>query len=246
MLRIYGSRGPAADILDVIRDQALPLRVMLGAWIAPDDIEANNAEVAAAIHLANTYTEEVIAVSVGNETQVAWSRHRTPRDTLIAAIREVRSAVKQPVTTADDYNFWNKAESHTVAAEIDFLLLHAYAMWNGQSLADAVPWTKRTVAAIAQAHPGLTIVLGETGWATAVNPEGSETKHIRGTAGEAEQAAFFTEFTDWARDAALTHFFFEAFDEPWKGGADPRDVEKHWGLYREDRTPKAALAGGLP
>jgi exo-beta-1,3-glucanase (GH17 family) len=41
-------------------------------------------------------------------------------------------------------------------------------------------------------------------------------------------------------------FYFEAFDEPWKGGADPRDVEKHWGLYNENRTPKAAMAGGAP
>jgi exo-beta-1,3-glucanase (GH17 family) len=41
----------------------------------------------------------------------------------------------------------------------------------------------------------------------------------------------------------VTTFVFEAFDENWKGGADPADVEKHWGLFHADRTPKAALGG---
>jgi exo-beta-1,3-glucanase (GH17 family) len=38
-------------------------------------------------------------------------------------------------------------------------------------------------------------------------------------------------------------FFFEAFDEKWKGGTNPAEVEKHWGLFRADRSPKAAMQG---
>ena len=34
-------------------------------------------------------------------------------------------------------------------------------------------------------HPELTVVLGETGWATELNPEGSEVQHIKAPAGEA-------------------------------------------------------------
>jgi exo-beta-1,3-glucanase (GH17 family) len=37
-------------------------------------------------------------------------------------------------------------------------------------------------------------------------------------------------------------YYFEAFDENWKGSSDPLEPEKHWGLYRADRTPKLALA----
>ena len=36
--------------------------------------------------------------------------------------------------------------------------------------------------------------------------------------------------------------YFEVFDENWKGGEDPAEVEKHWGLFRADRSPKAAMA----
>ena len=241
MLRVYGSGHPTDEILRIIRDEELPLVVMLGAWISAHDPELNAAEVEAAITLANAYPEQVVAVNVGNETQVFWSGHRSPREDLIGYIREVRGAIAQPVTTADDYNFWNKEESYAVADEVDFLLLHAYAMWNQQQLDDAVSWTEGIVASIEEAHPEMTIVLGETGWATELNPEGSEVQYIHAPAGEQEQARFYAEFTAWAAAAQQPYFYFEAFDEPWKGSDDPREVEKHWGLYYEDRTPKPAM-----
>jgi exo-beta-1,3-glucanase (GH17 family) len=40
----------------------------------------------------------------------------------------------------------------------------------------------------------------------------------------------------------MTVFFFEAFDEPWKGNpANPLGAEKHWGLFNVDRTPKRVM-----
>lgn len=246
MIRFYASRGPAEDILRTLRDHDLPIRVMVGAWIAPGAPTDNASEVAEAIRLAVAYPDQVAAVNVGNETQVFWSGHRVPRDELIAYIRMVRAGVDQPVTTADDYNFWNKPESHEVAREVDFIALHAYAMWNGQTLQDAVPWTASVVASIAGEHPDLAVVLSEAGWATELNPDGDEAQYIKAPAGVDEQAAFYQAFTAWAADAGLPYFWFEAFDEPWKGSDDPREVEKHWGLFGVDRTPKPALAGVKP
>lgn len=246
MIRLYSSRGPAEIILRTIRDEKLPIAVMVGAWIAPDDAKANALEVVEAIRLANAYPEQVLAVSVGNESQVEWSGHRSKRDLLIAHIKTARAGVKQPVTTADDYNFWNKPASHAVADEVDFLLLHAYAMWNQQTLANAVAWTETTIASIKKEHPDLPIVMGETGWATELNPEGDEVKYIKAPAGEAEQKQFFTEWTAWAAKVKQPYFYFEAFDEPWKGSDNPREVEKHWGLYNEDRTPKMVLKEVVP
>lgn len=251
MLRIYSSLGPAEPILRLIRDHDIPMRVMLGAWVHrerrdddgldPEKIAANEAEAESAIRLAHEYDDIVFAVCVGNETQVEWSGHRTRAERLVELIRRVRAGVPQPVATADDYNFWNKPESEAVAREIDFLVLHAYAMWNRQELEDAVPWTATTVRSIRELHPDLTIVLGETGWATRVHPTGDAARQIVGDYGEAEQARFYREFTAWAESAELPYFFFEAFDEPWKGGPHPDEVEKHWGLYNVDRTPKLAM-----
>ena len=41
----------------------------------------------------------------------------------------------------------------------------------------------------------------------------------------------------------ITTFFFEAFDEDWKGNPDnPLVAEKHWGLYKINRTPKLVMS----
>jgi len=256
LLRTYGAIGPAEQMLEVIRDDRLDMRVMLGVWIAveerrgengevvesfPEVREANRREVEAGIRLANEYADIVVAVCVGNETQVAWSAHRSPLDILIEYVRTVRAGTKLPVTVADDYNFWNKPESHTLAPELDFIVLHAHPMWNGVSADDAFEWTRDTYRTIVAEHPDRLVVYGETGWATMKHTEGEQARLIKGRPGEAEQAAYFDAVTSWAERERVTVFFFEAFDENWKGGEHPDEVEKHWGLYRADRTPKLAV-----
>ena len=86
------------------------------------------------------------------------------------------------------------------------------------------------------------MILGEAGWATQRHDEGEQARLITGAAGEAEQRVFFEAFTAWVTRARIVSTYFEAFDENWKGGPHPAEVEKHWGLYRADRTPKAAVA----
>ena len=58
---------------------------------------------------------------------------------------------------------------------------------------------------------------------------------------EATQAAFMEVLEAWLATRPLPVFVFEAFDENWKGGDKPDEVEKHWGLYRADRTAKPAV-----
>ncbi len=257
LLRLYGARGAADSVLAIIRAEHLPMRVLLGAWIAaterrdtsgavvetfPAARAANLAELEAAVRLAHDYPGIVSAVCVGNETQVSWSDHRVPAESLIADIRWLRARVRVPVTTADDYNFWNKPASRAVAAEVDFIVMHAHPMWNGKQLGEALGWTTNTVGTIQAAHPGQTIVLGETGWATAASTEGEQGRLIKGRPGEDEQAVFYVAITAWAQRTRTTTFVFEAFDENWKGGQLPDEVEKHWGLFHADRSPKRAIA----
>ena len=258
LLRTYGAIGPAERMLEIIRENRLDMKVMLGVWIAveerrgkngqviesfPEAREANRREVEAGIRLAREYSNIVVAVCVGNETQVAWSAHRSPLDILIEHVRTVRAGTKVPVTVADDYNFWNKPESHALAQELDFIVMHAHPMWNGILAEDAFDWTRDTYRAIAAEHPNRLVVYGETGWATMTHTEGEQARLIKGRPGEAEQAAFFDAVTSWAELDRVTVFIFEAFDENWKGGKHPDEVEKHWGFYRADRMPKLAVGG---
>ena len=242
LLRVYGSRGPSETLLEVIHADRLPMKVMLGAWIAADSPEANQQEVDAAIRLANDYPETVLAVSVGNETQIYWSAHQSPVDSLIEHVRHVRAGVSVPVTVADDFNFWNKPESRALAAEIDFITMHAHPMWNGVQLEDALDWLKEQIEIVEAMHPEQLIVLGETGWATSVADEGEQATLIKGKPGENEQKLYYDSLRDWAEVSQRTVFVFEAFDENWKGGDDPEEVEKHWGLFNANRSPKPAIS----
>ncbi len=244
LLRIYGSTGYAETLLKVIREDGLDMKVMLGVWIAPDAAEANRREIDDAIRLAAAFPGIVAAVSVGNETQIEWSAHCSSLDTLITHVRRVRTNVLVPVTVADDYNFWNKAKSRDLSAEIDFITMHAHPLWNGLQLDGALPWLKDQLAYVRDLHPGRPVLVGETGWATTVHDQGEQAKLIKGRAGEGEQKVFFHEVRAWAAAEKLPVFFFEAFDENWKGGPHPAEVEKHWGLFHTDRTPKQALSPG--
>jgi exo-beta-1,3-glucanase (GH17 family) len=242
LLRIYGASGSAEQMLGVIRDSGSGMKVVLGTWIAPDDDESNRRELEAAIRLANEFSDIVLAVSVGNETQISWSAHRSPMDKLVEYVREVRSHVSVPVTVADDFNFWNKPESRVVADEIDFLTVHAHPMWNGLQREEALAWLRSTLDEVQTLHPEHTLVLGETGWATSVHDEGEQSELIKGRPGESEQKKFYEDVRTWAAAERQPVFFFEAFDENWKGGSHPGEVEKHWGVFRADRTAKAAVA----
>jgi exo-beta-1,3-glucanase (GH17 family) len=255
LLRIYGAAGAGDTVLAAMRGSGLAQKVVLGLWLVAEDrrdstgrvIErfpaaraTNQREIEATVRLAREHPNTVAAISVGNETQVFWSFNRVTKERLVEVIRQVRARTTVPVTTADDYNFWNKPESRVVAAECDFVFTNMHPLWNGASLEGAVPWIETQLAAIRALHPEREVVIGETGWATQRNDEGDQGRLMKGAIGEAEQARFVRELRAWIARTRVTTFTFEAFDENWKGGTDPADVEKHWGLFRADRTPKPA------
>ncbi len=260
LVRIYGAAGTGDTVLAAIRASGLPLKVVLGLWLDPEDRRdstgrvlerfpaaraANEREIAATLRLVREHPKTVAAITVGNETQVFWSFHRVATARLVDVICQVRARTRVPVATADDYNFWNKPESRAVAAECDFVFTNMHPLWNGASLDGALAWVETQWAAIRALHPDREVVIGETGWATRRNDEGDQGRLMKGALGEEEQARFVRDLRAWIARTRVTTFTFEAFDENWKGGADPADVEKHWGLYRADRSPKPAAEVGL-
>jgi exo-beta-1,3-glucanase (GH17 family) len=252
LLRMYDSNPVSERTLALIGREKLPLRLLLGVWIAPEhDAEAraaNEKQAATAIRLANAYPDIVVAVVVGNETCVYWSAHRVGPDALIPWIRQVRTAVTQPVTTADDYNFWNKPESYAVAVEVDFITLHGYALWNGQQVEDAMGWTNSIYDSIVRLHPGIPVIFGETGWSTshepAQNGPDSEGTLMKGEGSVRAQESYLRQHYQWVSDRRIPVLLFEAFDENWKGGGattSPAASEKHWGVFTADRKPKPSF-----
>ncbi|MEO0601409.1 MAG: hypothetical protein AAF211_08240 [Myxococcota bacterium] len=251
LIRIYGWGEVAKRVLEVIRDHRIPMQVMQGAWLANDQTqEENDAQVQGVIEAANQFPDIVVALGIGNEIFVDWSAHRLDDpQPVIDYLRQARAAVKQPVTINDDYSFWNKPESKAIADELDFIGLHAYAFWNNQPLEEAAAWTRKIYADIRAMHPHHAIAFTEAGWPSSrVVGDGSYEGGLVGEANEATLATFFDWYDAWVDDNQIVSCYFEAFDESWKGGWDghnPADkAEKHWGVYRSDRTPKDGL--GIP
>jgi exo-beta-1,3-glucanase (GH17 family) len=174
-------------------------------------------------------------------------------ETLIHYIRVVRNYTNVPVTTADDYNFWNKPESKSVASEVDFIVVHIYPLWNGKTLDNSIEWMSSIFFnEIKKFHPEKTLVLGEIGWATKYDAtktgDGQQGSLIKGEVGYTAQEKFLLKLSEWIDKNKVTTFLFEAFDEPWKGGGEnsgPNEIEKHWGVFYENRTAKESFKNYL-
>ena len=247
LIRLYGTGEQSQNVLEVIRDNQLPIRVMQGAWLSSHQTRQQNEEqIRQVIEMANEFPDIIVAVNVGNEIFVDWSWHKVKdMDQVIDYIRDVRSKIRQPVTVNDDYNFWNKPQAQKIASEVDFIGLHAYAFWNNKTINEAMEWTDAIYRDIQQRYPNHRIAYTETGWPTSRVYDDSYEGKLIGKAGEEQQKIFFDQYNAWVNKNQVESFYFSSFDEQWKGGFDgdnPMDkAEKHWGVYRSDRTPKMAL-----
>ncbi len=255
LLRLYDCSPHAERVLQVIRKDRLPMQVMLGAYLGAEmnnfgcpwggtyseeqlaaSQAANALELQRQIALANEYPDIVFSVAVGNECTVDWTDHFVPVSRMIDYVRRVKAAVRQPVTFCENYVPWQH-KLRELVAELDFISLHTYPVWEYKHIHEALEYTKDNVASVAQLYPGKPIVITEAGWCTNSNGRGMNAEH----AVQELQSIYIQDLMDWTRAAGLLCFVFEAFDEPWKGSADPLEPEKHWGLYTVDRQPKAAV-----
>ncbi|MGP1273504.1 MAG: glycosyl hydrolase [Phycisphaerales bacterium] len=251
LIRLYDSRENSEAVLRLIEQHDLPIKVMLGAWLSaevsnpgcpwmpepyPDEVLAANTvgnaeEVERAIRLANEHADTVMAVAVGNEALVEWTDHMVPVEQVISYVRRVKSAIDQPVTVADNYDWWAK-HGHDLAAELDFVSVHIYPIWENRDIDEGLSYGIENMRRVREALPEATLVITEAGWATTASEFGDR-------ASEAKQLRYFEELYDWAEQMRITTFFFAAFDESWKGDPNnPMGAEKHWGIYFEDRSPK--------
>jgi exo-beta-1,3-glucanase (GH17 family) len=246
LIRVYDASEHARRVLQVIdQNDDIKLKVMVGAWLAtvPENREANRQQVAMAIELANRYPDIVVALSIGNEALVDWSLHRIDDvNQVIAHVREAKAQVSVPVTVAENYVPWTTADGRALADEVDFVTLHTYPQWEGRSIEEALSYTEENVAAVRRNLPDKVIVIGEAGWTTTTCSEMMQPQYAH----EYYQKRYYEELMVWAAEQEMVVFFFEAFDENWKGSPDLEEPEKHWGLFTTDRRAKYVMYDLFP
>ena len=262
LIRLFDSSDAVSKLtLQVIKDNNLDIKVHLGAYVIAGNDTFNTAEIARAIKLATDYPDIVEAVSVGNETMVSWSFNKFTPAQIEAFLTTVRAGVTQPVTTDDNWALWAGAPDDLLK-KVDFVALHTYALldtvsapgqWDWQQA--GVPTAQRAAAmmdaSIAKAKSDYTaarshldslgyttmpIVIGETGWKA--TPTGGETMRAH----PVNQKMYVDRLATWkaSTGAPLNIVYFEAFDEPWKGGDDG------WGLFDVARQARYVIQPLVP
>jgi exo-beta-1,3-glucanase (GH17 family) len=255
-LRMYDCDAHTKTVIDVIEKEQLPIKIMLGAYIEAEEnnpncpwdggvyskeqlainAKKNDEKIQQLITWANEYTHIIYLLSVGNEACVDWTDHLVSVNRVIEFATLVKQQAKQPVTFCENYVPWlNKLKP--LANVVDFISIHTYPVWEYKHIKEAIDYTNENYQAVAKLYPNKPIVITEAGWATNSNGRGIEPNN----ANEENQKMYYHQLMRWALKNNILIFYFEAFDENWKGSPDTLEPEKHWGLYKTDRKPKLVL-----
>ena len=255
-LRLYDCDQHAQTVLEVIRTEGMDFKVLLGAYIIGEennpncpwnpphlskeellrnrDINDNRIELL--IQMAQDYADIVNAVSIGNEASVSWTDHMVSVNRLIAMAQAVKRNLEQPVTFCENYVPW-LTKLEPLVAELDFISIHTYPVWEYKTIDEALSYTQKNYNDVAEKYPNKPVVISEAGWATKSNGRGIDPSNVS----ESLQKRYFEELSEWTEKSKIITYVFEAFDENWKGSNEPLEPEKHWGLYKVDRSPKLVV-----
>ena len=214
------------------------LKVWHGAWLNNNEKE-NLEQINLLIDHANRYADTIERVIVGNEVLL---RKDLTANQLRSYIRQVKARVRQPVTYADVWEFWNRNPS--LAAEVDFITIHILPYWEDEPIGmdrrerDGTLSIEKHIVDIyrlVQAKfPGKKIVIGETGWPS----DGRMRADAR--PGRVEQVRYFSMFRTVAAREGFDYNVIEAFDQYWKARQEG-SVGAAWGLLDAQRGDKFQL-----
>jgi exo-beta-1,3-glucanase (GH17 family) len=220
-LRVYSSTEvPALTELAAERGFA----INQGAWLSADS-SRNEQEFAALIAMARTHPQ-IKDVIVGNETLLRGELNQTQ---LVNYLRRARAALKQPVSTAENWDFW--LAHPEIADEVDYLAVHILPYWEGVHAKRALAQAKQRLQELRKLYPNKRIVVAEYGW-----PSQGE-RFQDAIPSVLEQARFVRSFALELKKQGIDGFVMEAVDQPWKAEQEGR-VGAYWGMFNAERELK--------
>ena len=226
-IRTYSVDGTLGDIPHLAEE--LGMRVTLGIWLS-NDLEANERQIARGIEIARN-ERSVIRVVVGNE---ALFREEVTVEQMIGYLDRVRSALKVPVTTAEQWHIWQKYPE--LARHVDLIAAHVLPYWEFIPREDSVDFVLERARELKKQFPKKPLLLAEVGWPSNGRTRGGA------EADQAEQAIYLRTLVNKLNAKGFNYFVIEAFDQPWKAGEEGA-VGAYWGVYNAARQPKFPLTG---
>ncbi len=202
------------------------LKTVVGAWLGTDRA-VNEREINGVIAVARAGHADMVAI--GNEVLL---REDLPELELLSILERVKQALPAvQVAYVDAYYLFEKHPRITAACDV--LLINCYPFWEGCAREQAVSYMQSMVQRVLAVAGGKRVIVAETGW-----PDQGSTFH-GAVPSTADAMRYFIDTQTWARQDGIDVFYFSAFDEVWKVGAEG-DVGAFWGLWDKDGKPKYA------
>ncbi|TAN69313.1 MAG: exo-beta-1,3-glucanase [Methylobacter sp.] len=232
-IRTYSILGgePTADIA-----RKYGVTMIQGGWLGPDH-NNNKKEIEALIKSVNAHPDVVKRIIVGNEVLL---RRDMDVDSLIAYIRQVKQAVKQPVSYADVWSIYMKYPQ--LINEVDFITIHILPYWEDEPVPveHATEHVEKIVQQIKDKALGMgqskPILIGESGWPSVGRQRGRAVPSV------VNSAKFIRSLLQLASRQHFDYNIIEAFNQPWK--VDFEGVAgANWGLLSADHKPVFPLTG---
>ena len=155
-LRLYDCDKHSEIVLEVIENENLNFKVMLGAYIVAEvnnfgchwggtysedqlikNKEINLRRIQKLIKMANQYPEIIFSLSAGNEACVDWTDHYVPVKSVINYVKMIKKETIQPVTFCENYLPWLDKLKDLVN-EVDFISIHTYPVWEYKNIHEPI------------------------------------------------------------------------------------------------------------
>ena len=194
------------------------LKTMVGVDLGPD-LEENERMLASGVEIAQAGHADIFVV--GNENML---RQDITEAQLLEYIARAREAVPEdvPVSFVDAYFLFEKHPA--VAEACDVLLVNCYPFWESCPREYALLYMKEMYRRAQKVAGGKKVIISETGWPTSGTPFGAAVPSMENA------LKYVIDTYQWAEEDSIEVFYFAAFDEAWKVGAEG-DVGAFWGLW---------------
>ena len=231
-IRTYASLDGMEGVPALARQYGL--KMIQGAWIGIDP-KGNQAEVDQLIKSANEYPDVIKRVIVGNEVLL---RGELEPEQLLQYIRQVKRAVKQPVSYADVWSFYMRYPE--IAKEVDYFTVHILPYWEDEPLKieETAARIEENYWKIRKSYPGKPILIGESGWPSAGRQRGGAVPSV------VNEAKFVRALVQLSNKNGFDYNVVEAFNQPWKSQLEGV-VGANWGVYSADRERIFPLTGNV-
>ncbi len=234
-IRTYsGLGGSTPQIPELARKHGLT--ILQGAWLGAT-LDDNALEIAELIRVANANPDVIKRVIVGNEVLLRGDLNVSE---LIDYIRQVKRAVKQPVSYADVWSMYMKYPE--LIKEVDFIIIHILPYWEDEpiSVADAPTHVEKIYKEVRREAdsiaPNKPILIGESGWPSAGKQRGWAVPSV------VNEAQFIRALIKVANTNGFDYNIVEAFNQPWKAAFEGT-IGANWGLYDSSRQQVFSLTG---